>query len=359
MKKNFGFLSLVLFICLVLFACKKKGNSPENVNSTKNLAIKGVDLSLLPEIRTSGLTIKNAANESEDMLLTLKKNGVNVIRLRIWNHPSESTSALATVKTLADEIHAMGMKVLLTVHYSDSWADPSQQTKPAAWQALSFSALKDSVFAFTTQIMQEIHPEYIQIGNEINNGLLWPEGNFSNLTQFKALLQKGIEAVRASSNSTQIVLHYAGHSNANSFFNSLQGLDYDIIGLSYYPIWHGKSLDSLKANLNTISTTQNKPIFIAETAYPFTFGYNDWTNNIIGLNSQILPEFAATESGQQMYLAKLRSIVEDVPKAIGFCYWGGEWISYKGATASNGSAVENQALWNFENKALPVQEVYK
>ncbi len=352
---------LILFSLLaaILFSCEKKESETPAIVVSEDLEIKGADMSLLPEIRLSGLSMKNANNQTEDMLQTLKSSGVNVIRLRVWNQPAETTSSLESVKILADEVHSLGMKVLLTVHYSDSWADPSQQTKPVAWQSLNFADLKDSVYAFTTKIMTQIKPDYIQIGNEINNGLLWPEGSFSNLSQMKGLLQKGIEAVRASSSKTKIVIHYAGHVNANGFFSSLAGLDYDIIGLSYYPMWHGKNLDSLKNNLITISSTQNKPIFLAETSYPFTFGYNDWTNNIVGLNSQILPEFAATPEGQKAYLAKLKSILLEVPKGLGFCYWGGEWISYKGSTASNGSAVENQAFWDFQNKALPILAIFK
>ncbi len=352
------FLFSILFSGSIISCSKKKTSSPE-VIAVKTLEIKGADMSLLPEIRLSGISIKNANNQSEDMLLTLKNKGVNVIRLRVWNNPLESTSSLESVKILSDEIHAMGMKVFLTVHYSDSWADPSQQTKPLAWQTLNITDLKDSVYQFTSKIMTQIHPDYIQIGNEINNGFLWPEGSYSNLNQMKALLQKGIEAVRAANSGTKIVIHFAGHSNANGFYNSLNGLDYDIIGLSYYPMWHGKSLDSLKSNLITISTTQNKPIFLAETAYPFTFGYNDFTNNIVGLSSQILPDFEPTVDGQKAYLAKLKSILLEVPNGIGFCYWGGEWISYKGSTATNGSAVENQAFWDFQNKALPILDVFK
>ena len=318
------------------------------------MEIKGADLSFLPEIRQSGVVLKNANNQPEDMLLTLKNSGVNVIRLRLWKNPTETNSNFSSVKNLAKEIQNLGMKVLLSVHYSDTWADPGKQTKPVQWQGIPFNQLKDSVYLYTKKIVSEINPEYIQLGNEINPGFMWPEGHISNPTQFKELLQKGINAVRETNAQTKIIIHYAGFENANQFYTSISNLDYDIIGLSYYPMWHGKNLETLKQNLITISNTHNKAIFIAETSYPFTLGWNDYTNNIIGLESQILSQFSATPQGQKDYLTAIKEIINEVPKGIGFCYWGGEWVSYKGNTASNGSSYENQAFWDFENKSLPI-----
>jgi arabinogalactan endo-1,4-beta-galactosidase len=263
------------------------------------------------------------------------------------------------VKNLSEEIKGLGLKVILTVHYSDSWADPAKQTKPAQWQGIPFNQLLDSVYVYTKKIISEIDPDYIQIGNEINSGLLWPDGNISNISQMKQILQKGITAVRETNTSTKIIIHYAGIENADWFFSNISELDYDLIGVSYYPIWHGKNLDSLKQILTSISNNQNKSVFIAETSYPFTLGWNDWTHNIVGLESQLLPQFPATPSGQKEFLLKIKEIISEVPKGIGFCYWGAEWVSYKGSTATDGSSWENQAFWDFENKSLPVLEVYK
>lgn len=348
---------VLAFLAVFISCSKETGNDiiiPENV-----LEIKGADMSFLPEIRQSGLVLKNASNQPEDMLLTLKNSGVNVIRLRLWKNPSETYANFSSVKNLAQEIQNLGMKVLLTVHYSDTWADPGNQTKPGQWQGVPFNQLKDSVYFYTKKIVSEINPEYIQIGNEINQGFIWPEGNISNPTQFKELLQKGIIAVRETNTQTKIIIHYAGFESANQFYTSISNLDYDLIGLSYYPMWHGKNLETLKQNLITISNTHNKPIFIAETSYPFTLGWNDYTNNVIGLESQILQQFSATPQGQKDYLNKIIAIMDEVPKGIGFCYWGSEWISYKGNTASNGSSYENQAFWDFENKSLPILTCFK
>jgi arabinogalactan endo-1,4-beta-galactosidase len=350
------FLISFLALFLALAACSKPDD--QNGNGLPPLEIKGTDMSFLPEVRQSGLVIRNADGQPEDMLLTLQKAGANTIRLRLWVDPSTPTSGFSTVKSLSQEIKGMGMKVMLSMHYSDNWADPGSQTKPARWQAITFEQLKDSVYAYTQKVAIEMQPEYIQIGNEINGGLLWPEGRYDNPAQMRELLAMGIAAVRDHSPSTKIILHYAGHQHANSFFSSLSNLDYDIIGMSYYPFWHGKNLSELQQNLAQLASQQGKPVFIAETSYPFTLEWNDWTDNVIGHNAQILDDYPATPEGQRAYLLKIREIITGVNNGIGFCYWGAEWISYMGSTAPNGSSWENQALWNFNRRALPAIEVF-
>lgn len=354
--KNF-----LLLIFLILFSCTGSDNSdnPETPEPEKILEIRGADFSFLPESRQSGQTFFNQNNVAEDMLSTFKNAGGNVVRLRLWVNPTTPNSGFNSVKTLSQEIKNMGLKVMITVHYSDSWADPAHQNKPLAWQNLSFNDLQTEVYNYTKKIIDEINPEFIQIGNEINNGFLWPEGNIQNSTQFKTLLKSGISAVRNTNPNTKIILHYAGISGAQNFYNQFTNLDYDILGISYYPIWHGKDLNEVQNTLTTISNTFNKPIFIAETSYPFTFDWNDQTQNIIGDNSQIILQFPATEQGQKEYLAKIKQLISSVPKGIGFCYWGTEWTAYKGNTATNGSSYENQALWNFGNKALPAMTVFE
>lgn len=357
---NFKHTFLLLIFFSLFLSCDKTDEVCCAIPTTKTLEIRGVDMSLLPEVRQSGLLIKNENNQAEDMLQTLKNAGVNVIRLRLWKNPSanDAVSGFESVKTVSNELKNKGFKVMLTVHYSDWWADPGSQVKPAQWQGISFNQLKDSVFIYTKKICDEINPQYIQIGNEINNGFIYPEGSYNNQNQFKQLLNAGASAVRASNSSTKIIIHYAGVDGAESFFNYIQGVDFDIIGISYYPQWHGKNLSIVQTQLTSISNTVNKPIFIAETSYPFTLGWNDYTNNVLGLSNQILPEFEPTTTGQKQFLEAIKTITKNVPKAIGFCYWGAEWISYKGNTATNGSPWENQALWDFQNKAVPAIQVF-
>lgn len=349
-----------IFIFFVIFfapiSCNK---DDDNLQQPQVLLIKGADVSYLPEVRISGIQLRNSQNQVEDMLQTLKNAGVNTIRLRLFKQPQQPTSGFLQVKNLTNECKNLGLKVFLSVHYSDTWADPSQQIKPLQWQNANYNQLKDSVFIYTKKIISEINPEYIQIGNEINNGFLFPEGSTSNLTQMQELLRSAINAVRSTNTQTKIILHYAGYQNAQWFFSQCTTLDYDIIGLSYYPIWHGKDLNVLQQNINSLTQNFSKKIIIAETSYPFTLDWNDYTNNTIGQSDQLITTFAATPQGQKEYLTQIKNICLANNRCLGFCYWGAEWISYKGNTATNASSWENQAFWDFSNKALPVLEVYQ
>ncbi|OIQ22540.1 MAG: arabinogalactan endo-1,4-beta-galactosidase [Flavobacterium sp. MedPE-SWcel] len=357
MKKYF-YRFYILIITLFAIGCNSSDDSSEPKIIGEPFFIKGVDASSIPKVRTSGIVMLNVEEQPEDMLTTLKNAGINTIRIRLWKNPIEEHSSFDEVKLLVNEVKSKGMKVWLTVHYSDTWADPGHQTKPANWEGLSFIALQAEVYNYTSEIMTELKPDYIQIGNEINAGFLWPEGSNTNISQFKTLLSKGVSAVRDNSSSCKVIIHYAGYNGALSFYTSLSGLDYDMIGLSYYPIWHGKDLGVLQSTMNQLSTQLNKDVVIAETAYPFTLEWNDHTNNIIGSEDQLLPQYTPTPVGQKEYLQRINQIVKQVPRGIGFCYWGAELVSFNGVTATNGSATENLAFWDFDNKALPVLDVY-
>jgi arabinogalactan endo-1,4-beta-galactosidase len=322
--------------------------------------IRAADISFLPEIESSGTILYNNT-KAEDMLTTLKTAGCNAVRIRLWKNPSNGHSGMTEVKALAARVKKAGMKVWLTVHYSDTWADPAVQTIPAEWKNLSFTDLKTAVATYTSTIITEINPDIIQIGNEINSGLLWPQGHLINQeVQCLALLSAASATIRTKAPNTKIMIHYAGvkASDTNWFFNKIKSVDYDYIGLSYYPIWHGKDLEVVKTTINTLGKTYNKKVIIAETAYPFTLGYNDWTNNIVGLDSQLVSGYPATPDGQKSFVMAIKTVVKESEYGLGFAYWGGEWISFKGNQAANGSTFENQAFYDFNNKALPVLQVF-
>jgi arabinogalactan endo-1,4-beta-galactosidase len=142
---------------------------------------------------------------------------------------------------------------------------------------------------------------------------------------------------------------------SNWFFNQVNFLDYDIIGLSYYPKWHGKSLNNLKNKMQYLSETYNKEILIAETAYPFTLEWNDWTNNIVDLDEQlILPEYPASIAGQRKAINQIKTLTKEVDYEIGFGYWGAKLIAWKGNQAIDASTWENQAIFDFDSKAFPI-----
>ena len=210
-------------------------------------------------------------------------------------------------------------------------------------------------------VMEQIQPEYVQIGNEINSGFLFPLGSLTdNPSQFKELMSAAIDVVRSISTDSKIIIHIAGIDGADWFFEQVNSLDYDIMGLSYYPIWHGKDLPVLQSKMDYLSQRYKKDWVIAETAYPFTLDWNDWTNNIVGTEDQlILPDYPATALGQQKFVHRIKTIVQDTEKGIGFCYWGAELIAWKGNQSTDASPWENQALFDFNNQALPVLKEFK
>lgn len=342
------FFSLVLFI--VFCSCRK-------IDRTTDDFVRGADMSFLPELKALGFVLKNSEGLAEDPLLTLRKAGVNTIRIRVWNNPEHPVSSPAVVRQLAAECRRHGFKVLLSLHYSDTWADPGHQQKPLAWQNLGLSTLRDSLYNFTFRIAKSVQPDYIQIGNEINGGILWPEGSSTNPAGFSLLLEAGIRAARTAHPSTKVVLHYAGIQGVVSFFESLKNMDYHVAAISYYPFWHGTNTDALQKTLTQLKTQSGREVMITETAYPFTLQWNDNTHNVIGRQDQLMPGNPATLQGQRDFVCMIRRITENAG-AIGFCYWGAEWVSYKGITSTQGSSWENQALWDFQAKAVPAMECF-
>jgi arabinogalactan endo-1,4-beta-galactosidase len=351
---------LIFGLVLLLLSCSKENQSEEPVILDDTTFIKAADISFLPLIESEGTLFYNSNNQVENALTTLKNAGCNTIRIRLWKNPIDSQSSLAQVKTLSQRVKQAGMKVWLCVHYSDTWSDPGAQTLPAEWQSLSFTDLELAVANYTSTVLTQVQPDIIQIGNEINTGFMWPSGNLiSNESQFLQLLSSASSIIRTQSPTTKIMLHYAGiGADASWFFNKVSSINYDYIGLSYYPIWHGKNLNDLKTTITTLGQTHNKKVIIAETSYPFTLNWNDWTNNVLGSADQIIPSFPATPEGQKDYMLALKSTIQQTQMGAGFCYWGTEWIAFRGTESTNGSSWENQAMWDFNRKVLPVIQVF-
>jgi arabinogalactan endo-1,4-beta-galactosidase len=348
----------LLLLFLLFIACANESTVVVEPN-TKNL-IKAADVSFLPEIRQEGTTFYNAQNSSQDVLDILKDAGCNTLRLRVWHTPNEGRSSLEEVATFVTEAKAKEFKIWITLHYSDTWADPGKQTKPQASQSANVPGLADSVYNYTKKVMQRLSPDYIQIGNEINGGFIWPEGAITNSNTFVTFLKRGVEAVREVSSSSKILIHYSG-TDADWFYTILknQQVDYDIIALSYYSRWHTKNLVEVESVLKRLSQENNKDILLAETAYPFTLQWNDWTNNLIGEQGHLISGYAASAEGQKDFMLKIKSMVVNTDRAIGFAYWAPEWVAYRGNQATNGSSWENMALFDFDNKVLPAIEAFQ
>ena len=352
-------LFLLMFISLFI-SCQDDTVNEISENQHTSSIISGVDISDYPKVSSYNPTFYDENNNEIDFINSLIQNGVNTIRLRLWVNPVDESSSLDEVKEFSNELKSLGFKIWVTPHFSDTWAHPGQQQTPSDWSSLSFEELKNQVYTYTSQIMSEINPDYIQIGNEINTGILFPHGRIAdNQDQFVELVNEGVNAVRNSSTNAKIILHCAGFESSNWFFNIVNQVDYDIIGISYYPWWHGKSLDDLQNQLSSLSINFEKEILIAETSYPFTLGWNDWTNNNVGLEEHlILPEYPASPQGQKDFIRDIKNLVFEVNNGIGFCYWGAERIAWDGENSTNGSTWENQAVFDFENKELPVLQEF-
>ncbi len=366
---------LMVSILAMSVSCNKEplpDPVPPVVVPLPSVTYRGADLSFLPLIEAAGTKFYNGTGQQQDALSILKNSGMNLVRLRLWHTPSSTQSSLAEVENFAQTIKSAGINWWLNLHYSDTWADPANQTIPAAWQSASYPVLLDSVYNYTYRVMNDLKaknilPVIVQIGNETNSGMLWNTGKVggsfdANWPQYAALVKKGIDAVKAVDPAIKIMLHFAGTTGADWFFNNIktQGINYDIMGLSYYYWWHYRTLAELQTDLNALAATYNKDIFIAETAYPFSTGYNDFTNNVFGAANPLLSGYDATAVGQRKYLIDLRTVVHNIPnnRGIGFCYWAPDWVAFRGTTSTNGSSWENLTLFDFNNKILAGVDAY-
>ena len=365
---------LFFFVCvLIISACKKSSTAnpvtpplPPVLAPLNPDFIRAVDLSFTPEILLAGTVFKENS-QAKDLLQIFKDKGINTVRLRIWHTPIDTHSSLQEVLVFAKQLSAKGFNIWLDLHYSDTWADPANQTKPAAWKNANFTILKDSIYNYTSSTIQAfksagISIKMVQIGNETNSGFLWDFGKVggvydTNWANYAILLKEAIRAIKDISNSTKTMIHIAGYENADWFYGNLasQNVNYDYIGLSYYPVWHGKSFDALYSSLNSLINKYQKPLIIAETSYPFTLLWNDNTNNFVGTTTQLIPAYDATADGQNAYTKSLIDVMRKLPsqQGLGICWWAPEWVSFKGPAATNGSSAENLTLFDFNNNALP------
>jgi arabinogalactan endo-1,4-beta-galactosidase len=311
--------------------------------TTNDNFIRGVDISFTPQIEDLGGKYKENG-VVKDILDILSSNGVNYIRLRNWNNPKDGYSGLQKTLPFAKRLKEKGFKFLLDFHYSDWWADPGKQNKPAAWASLSFTQLKDSVYAYTKYVItalknQNSLPDMVQIGNEITPGMLWPDGRNNTAAgwvNLGELLKKGIQGVKDAAGSTpvKIMLHIdrgGDYSTSKWWFDNIlaQNVEFDVIGLSYYPWWHG-TFEQLKNNLTNLALLYKKEIVVAETAYPNNnIALNDGMQNVSYDANKLIKGYTVSVGGQKDFLVSLIKIIKDTPsgKGVGLFYWEPAYIS--------------------------------
>jgi beta-galactosidase len=240
----------------------------------------GADISFLPQLEDRGIKFSEGGVE-KDAIQLLKQHGFNYVRLRIFNDPARDSGYapgkgycnLDYTLKMAKRVKDAGMQLLLDFHYSDYWADPGKQYKPAAWRGLNFEQLKQALYNYTKQVVvalkeQGTTPDMVQIGNEINHGIVWPEGSVSHFDSLAQLINAGTAAVKAADATIAMMLHVAlgGQNDESVWFidNMLaRGVHFDVIGQSYYPKWHG-TLADLRDNLTNLVQRYAKDVIVVE-----------------------------------------------------------------------------------------------
>lgn len=362
--------------------------------------IKGMDISSLLEVEQCGGRFYDKGEE-KDLMEILKSYGTNYIRLRLWNDPyaedgrpygAGCSDFPATLK-LARRALAHGFGVLLDFHYSDFWADPGKQTIPKAWRGFHEEELRQAVYDFTKKTLEDLRaadamPTMIAVGNELSNGLLWPYGKTPHYETIAKFVSAGIRAVRSVDQTLPVMVHLDNGGN-NELYRSWfdhyfenKGEDFEYIGLSYYPFWHG-NLAALEANMHDIAQRYQKDFIVAEVSMGFTMedykqyeqlsdeerkGYATKPELVSGL------DYPMTKEGQADFMQDFMSRIQKAPKnrGKGFFYWepawlprhGSEWATeaareYIGEPGKGGNEWANQALFDYDGHALPALAVIR
>lgn len=333
--------------------------------------IAGADFSHLAFFEGRGKVYKDGG-QVQDALAILKNSGLNCVRLRLFtssaaqaqDNPYNYTNNLDYTLPLAVRVKNAGLQFMLDFHYSDTWADPGHQAKPAAWTNLTSAQLVQQMHDYNSNCIAAFKaagamPDYVQVGNEITGGMLWTNGavpgadataQWSQLGQLMKAAIQGI-ADAAGTNMPKIIVHIdrgGSWSGTQWFFDNLnaQGVTYDIIGESYYPYWHG-SVSNVANCLTNAAKRYVKPVLIAETDFPWTNSY--WTTNIYGI--------PGTTNGQVQFLVALSQIVKNVPGRLGagIVWWGAE---YQKVTGVNEAGFNTASFFDAGGNVLPVADAF-
>ncbi len=361
--------------------------------------VKGMDLSTLIELERCGAKYYDDGKEM-DILDIMKKYDVDTIRIRLWNDPWSETGEsygagendLKTSLKIAKRVTDAGFGVLLNFHYSDFWADPGKQFKPKAWADYGVEELEKAVYDFTAETMEVFEKEgvnitMVQVGNELSNGLLWPEGKVPNYDNIAKFVNAGIRGVRKVDGEVPIMIHLDnGGKNElyrEWFDNFMQrGEDFQIIGLSYYPFWHG-TLDMLEYNMNDIAKRYGKDLIVAEVSMGYTMEdykeyekLSDEERKGYATRQELVEkiEYPMTVQGQYDFMEDFLNRISHIAdnKGRGFFYWEPAWIPVHGsgwATPASlkyiqdpgpcGNEWANQALFDYKGNALPTLQLIR
>jgi arabinogalactan endo-1,4-beta-galactosidase len=341
---NFNRILISSLFVFALVSCKKQPTiNPQPITPVSNNFVKGADVSWITEMENAGKKFYTTTGVQKDGMELLKDIGINTIRLRVWVNPTNNWNNTADVVAKATKAKNLGLRILVDFHYSDSWADPGQQTKPLAWNGQNISALQTSLYNHTFSVLNtlkaaSITPEWVQIGNETNDGMLWPEGKAStNMVNFAALINSGYDAVKAVNNSIKVIVHISNGNNNTLFRWMFDGLTannakYDVIGMSLYP--DASSWSTLNtqcfANMNDMVARYNKEVMLVE----------------VGMSWD---EPTACQAFLTDIITKTKQVNNN--KGLGVIYWEpqcyGNWQGYtKGAFDNNGKPTNALNAFN-------------
>ena len=359
-------LSALLAAMLFLTACTAPGQSSNTVPSqtqpaekTLNLPedfILGMDASCVPSLENSGVKYYDHNGTEKDVYQILSENGINYIRVRIWNDPYDANGNgygggncdLANAIAIGQRATKYGLKLLVNFHYSDFWADPGKQAVPKAWKGLDIDAKSEALYTYTKDCLEQLVAAgvdigMVQVGNETNGALCGENGSapdgWKNITQ---LMKAGSRAVREVCPDALVAIHFTNPERVGSYENYGKQLqehrvDYDVFASSYYPYWHG-TLSNLTTELNKIADQYGKKVMVAETSYAYSTADTDYHGNTVGSGSSTGHPY--TVQGQADQIRDVIQAVADMHSGIGVFYWEGTWISVGGS-----SYQENAALW--------------
>lgn len=328
----------------------------EPVDGISDDFYRGMDASAVLALENSGVKYYNFDGEKQDVFMTLAQAGVNYIRLRVWNDPYDENgngygggnNDVATAIVLGQRATKYGMKVCIDFHYSDFWADPKKQFVPKAWEGMDIEEKSDALYNFTleslTQLLDAgVNVGMVQIGNEINNGM----SGETDVANVRKLLTAGSKAVReAAANSGKEILvavHYTNIDDMKKLDTLLTGLqvkeiDYDIVGLSFYPYWHG-TIEDLKNAITHIRNTYGKKVYVAENAYCYTAEDGDGSANSVEGTDDLAEGYSASVQGQANEVRDVCAAASEAG-AEGVFYWEGTWIPVGPADADNSDLWE-------------------
>ena len=327
----------------------------------------GGDLSSFMQVEENGCIFYDYEGNEKDLFKILKENGMNSIRLRIWNDPTDENGIpynnghndLETAVYIGKRASDCGMRVFIDFHYSDYWADPSSQTVPKDWAGMTCEEKEQALFNYTkdslsTLLDNGVNVTMVQVGNETTSGLAG-ESDWKNIT---ALMSSGSKAVREISSEYNreilVALHFTEYENYDWYASMLKqyDVDYDVFASSYYSYWHG-DLKGLQDSLQNIIDKYNKKVLIAEFAYPYNFTNQDSHDNALSFGSSLNFPYTVSKTGQAEAITDIyKTAIALGDDCLGLFYWEPAWIT-DSDLSSKGSPWENQALFDSEGKPLP------